>query len=66
MINASWMTEPSILKKENDPMISNYEAPEILEIGKAHDVIFGSIKDPPIFDESPIQELGRNPMQDDE
>ena len=66
MINAKLMTEPSILEKENDPMISNYEAAEILEIGKAHDVIFGSIKDPPLFDESPIQELGRSQMQDDE
>lgn len=39
-------------------MISNYEAPEILEIGKAHDVIFGSIKTRPSLTKAPFRNWG--------
>jgi len=46
-------------------MINNYEVAEVMEVGKAHDVILGSEKVQPIFDDSPFQIL-RDEMQDDE
>ena len=47
-------------------MNNNYEVPEIVEIGKAHEVILGSLKDPPLFDESPSQLYRGYEMGDDE
>jgi hypothetical protein len=36
-------------------MSNNYEVAEIIEIGKAQDVILGSSKERPLVDDSPIQ-----------
>jgi hypothetical protein len=47
-------------------MNNNYEVAEIVEIGKAHNVILGSSKDVHIFDDGPVQELREWPMEDDE
>ena len=47
-------------------MNNNYEVAEIVEIGKAHDVILGSLKDVLIFDDSPEQGYRESPAQDDE
>ena len=47
-------------------MNNNYEIAEIIEIGKAQNVILGSSKDVHIFDDSPVQELRETPMEDDE
>lgn len=47
-------------------MINNYEVPDIVEIGRAQDVILGSLKDPPLFDESPLQLYRGEEMADDE
>lgn len=47
-------------------MNNNYEIAEIVEIGKAHNVILGSSKDVHIFDDSPEQGLRESPMEDDE
>ena len=48
-------------------MINNYEVAEVMEVGKAHDVILGGQKFFHVLDDSPIQER-RDPeeMQDDE
>ena len=37
-------------------MLNNYEVAEVVEIGKAQDVILGNPKLNPVIDESPIQE----------
>lgn len=37
-------------------MLNDYEVAEIVEIGKAHDVILGNPKLNPVIDESPVQE----------
>lgn len=47
-------------------MNNNYEIAEIVEIGKAHNVILGSSKEVHIFDDGPTQELREFPMADDE
>ena len=47
-------------------MNNNYEVAEIVEIGKAHDVILGSTKGVPVFDDSPEQGLRESPMEEDE
>jgi hypothetical protein len=47
-------------------MNNNYEVAEIVEIGKAHDVILGSSKEIRIFDDSPEQDLRETLMQEDE
>ena len=47
-------------------MNNNYEEAEILEIGAAHNVILGSSKDVPVFDDSPLQGFREWPMEDDE
>lgn len=46
--------------------MNNYEVAEIEEIGKAHDVILGSSKEVPIYDDSPAAELRETLVQDDE
>ena len=46
--------------------MNNYEVAEIVEIGKAHDVILGSSKDVQIFDDSPLQGLRETPAEEDE
>lgn len=46
-------------------MINNYEVAEIVEIGRAQDVILGTTKVLQIFDDSPHQEL-RDEAADDE
>ena len=47
-------------------MINNYEGAEIIEIGKGQDVILGSLKCLPIFDDSPFQGFRETPVEDDE
>ena len=47
-------------------MNNNYEVAEIVEIGKAQNVILGSSKGVPIFDDSPLQGQRETPMQEDE
>lgn len=47
-------------------MNNNYEVAEIVEVGKAHNVILGSSKDVLIFDDSPEQGYRETPTQDDE
>ena len=47
-------------------MNNKYEVAEIVEIGKAHDVILGSSKLIEVFDDSPEQGLRETPMQEDE
>lgn len=47
-------------------MNNNYEIAEIVEIGKAHDVILGSSKDVLLFDDSPQEGLRETPVADDE
>ena len=46
--------------------MNNYEVAEIIEIGKAHDVILGSSKEVLTFDDSPLQGRCEWPVQDDE
>ena len=43
-----------------------YEGAEIIEIGKAHDVILGGSKEVQVFSDSPEHGLRETPMQDDE
>ena len=47
-------------------MNNNYEVAEIVEIGKAQDVILGSSKEVQLFDDSPLQGLRETPVQEDE
>jgi hypothetical protein len=48
-------------------MNNNYEVPEIIELGKAQDVILGSNKVEHNFDDSPIQILrSQVEVEDDE
>lgn len=47
-------------------MNNAYEVADIVEIGKAHNVILGASKDVPVFDDSPAQGFREWPMQDDE
>lgn len=53
-------------RKEEGPMNNNYEVAEIVEIGKAHNVILGSSKDVLIFDDSPEQGYRETPVEEDE
>jgi hypothetical protein len=47
-------------------MINNYEVPEIVEVGRAQDVILGSDKLVPIFPDSVDQDRRETQMEDDE
>jgi len=47
-------------------MNNNYEVAEIVEIGKAHDVILGGSKEAPVYLDSPDQGLRETLVQDDE
>jgi|GEM_PF-1414202 hypothetical protein len=47
-------------------MINHYEVPEVVEVGRAQDVILGSSKLVPIFPDSPDQEWRETEMADDE
>ena len=47
-------------------MINQYEVAEIVEIGKAQDVILGASKLVPIFEDSPGQPFRESQMEDDE
>jgi hypothetical protein len=47
-------------------MNNNYEVADIVEIGKAQNVILGSSKDLLIFDDSPQEGLRETPVADDE
>jgi len=47
-------------------MLNNYEVPEVIEVGRAQDVILGSSKLVPIFDDSPDQTFRETEMADDE
>jgi hypothetical protein len=46
--------------------MNNYEVAEIVEIGKAHDVILGGSKVVPIYDDSPGEGLRQTEAEDDE
>jgi hypothetical protein len=47
-------------------MLNNYEVPEVIEVGRAQDVILGSSKLVQIFDDSPDQTFRETEMADDE
>ena len=47
-------------------MINNYETAELVEIGKARDVVLGERKAFPILDDSPEEGLRNPDPQDDE
>ena len=47
-------------------MINNYEVPEVIEMGRAQDVILGSSKIPQIFCDCPHQDFRETEMGDDE
>ncbi len=47
-------------------MNNNYEIAEIVEIGKAKDVILGGTKEVPIYDDSPGEGFRQTVMEDDE
>ena len=47
-------------------MSNNYEVAEIVEIGRAQDVILGASKLVQIFDDSPHQDRRETDMADDE
>ena len=47
-------------------MLNNYEVAEVMEVGKAHDVILGSLKPVLQWDDSPIQEPRESEMVDDD
>lgn len=46
-------------------MINNYEMPEVVEMGRAQDLILGDSKIEPIFPDSPNQPQ-RDTLMDDE
>ena len=46
-------------------MINNYEVPEVLEVGRAQDVILGANKLVPVYPDSVDQDR-REQMEDDE
>lgn len=46
--------------------MNKYEMAEVVEIGRAHDVILGSSKLVPIVDDSPEQGFRETEMADDE
>lgn len=47
-------------------MINNYEVPEVVEVGRAQDVILGSSKLVDLFPDSPEQGWRESEMADDE
>jgi len=47
-------------------MTNNYEVPEVLEVGRAQDVILGSSKLVQVFEDSPDQGYRESEMADDE
>lgn len=47
-------------------MNNNYEVAEIVEVGKAHNVILGSPKDSVTYDDSPGQGYRESIVLDDE
>ena len=47
-------------------MKNNYEVPEVLEVGRAQDLILGSSKLWQVFDDSPGQFFRETEMADDE
>ena len=47
-------------------MTNRYEVPEVMEIGNARDLILGSDKSVPLYDDSPVQERRTEEMSDDE
>lgn len=53
-------------KEENTAMINNYEVPEVVEMGRAQDVILGSSKLVEIFPDSADQDWRETDMADDE
>ena len=57
----------TIKERRNTAMTNNYEVPEVVEVGRAQDVILGSSKLVLIFDDSPLQPDQRETdMADDE
>jgi hypothetical protein len=53
-------------RKGGSIMTNRYEIPEVIEIGRAQDLILGSGKDLPIYDDSPVQDRRTDVMADDE
>ena len=47
-------------------MINHYEVPEVVDIGRARDVILGSTKEIPLVDDSPLQGYRETETADDE
>ena len=47
-------------------MLNNYEVAEVVEVGKAHDVILGSLKPVFNFNDSPFQEPRETEIEEDE
>ena len=47
-------------------MINNYEVPEVVEVGRAQDVILGSCKLCPIFPDGSGQPYRQMEQEDDE
>jgi len=47
-------------------MNNSYEVAQIVEMGEAHNVILGSLKDVLIFDDSPAQGYRETLAEDDE
>ena len=45
--------------------MNNYEVPEVVELGRAQDVVLGTLKSWPVYPESP-GEPEREQMTDDE
>jgi hypothetical protein len=53
-------------ERRNTVMINNYEVPEVVEMGRAQDVILGSSKLVEIFPDSADQDWRETDMADDE
>ena len=56
----------NIKERRNTTMINNYEVPEVVEMGRAQDVILGSSKLVEIFPDSADQDWRETDMADDE
>jgi hypothetical protein len=53
-------------ERRRGPMLNNYEVAEIVEVGKAHDVILGSSKLVDNVQDSPFQDYRETIIEDDE
>jgi hypothetical protein len=55
-----------MLKERRKTTVNNYEAPEVADVGEAHDVILGSLKIETIYDDGVGQPKRSDPMEEDE